>query len=84
MSAISLGRCVINLENVKRMTFLIGKEKLWTTPASNLEDPRVHKILLGHHEEHENVPACAAKVQEQPAAYATTSGGHGVSKSMPP
>ncbi len=32
----------------------IGQDKMWTTPASNSEDPRMHKILLSHHIEHNN------------------------------
>jgi hypothetical protein len=54
------------------------QEELWTTPASSLENPRLHKILLSHHGECNNAPACAAKVQEQPSAYATC-GGHRMS-----
>jgi hypothetical protein len=65
-------------------TLPIGQEELWTTAALNLEDPRAHKILLSPHEEHNNVPACAAQVQGQTSAYATMRGGHGVSKLMPP
>jgi hypothetical protein len=49
-------------------TLPIGQEKLWSTPALNLEDPHMHKILLSNHEEHNNAPACAAKVQEQPVS----------------
>jgi hypothetical protein len=65
-------------------TLPIGQDKLWTTPALNLENPRAHKILLSHHEECNIAPACAAKVQEQLLAYATKRGGCRVSKSMPP
>ncbi len=54
----------------------IGQDKLWTTPASNSEDPRMHKILLSHLIECNNVPACAATVQEQPSAYVSMRKGH--------
>jgi hypothetical protein len=63
---------------------LIGQDKLWTTPTSNSEDPHMHKILLSHHIECNNAPACATTVQEQPSAYAFTCGGHRVSKLTPP
>jgi hypothetical protein len=65
-------------------TLPIGQNKLWTTPASNSEDPRVQKILLSHHIEHNNAPACAATVQEQLSANASTCKGCRVSESMPP
>jgi hypothetical protein len=62
----------------------IGQDKLWTTPTSKSEDPRMHKILLSHHIECNNAPATVARVKEQPSAYASMREGHGVSKSMPP
>jgi hypothetical protein len=63
---------------------LIGQDKLWTTSASNSEDPCMHIILLSHHIERNNAPACATTIQEQPSAYAFTCGGHRVSKLTPP
>ncbi len=45
-------------------TLPISQEELWTTPASNSEDPSAHNILLSHHIECDNVPASAAMVQE--------------------
>jgi hypothetical protein len=65
-------------------TLPIGQAKMWTTPASNSEDPRAHKILLSHHIERDNVTARAATIQEQLSAYASMREGHRVSKSMPP
>jgi hypothetical protein len=62
-------------------TLSIGQEELWTTPASSLEDPRTPKILLSHHGEFDNAPACAAKVQEKPSTYATCRG-HRMSNSI--
>ncbi len=65
-------------------TLPIGQAKLWTTPASNSEDPRMHKILLSHHIEPNIAPACATMVQEQLSAYAFMRRGHQVSELMPP
>ncbi len=42
-------------------TLPISQEELWTTSASSLVDPRMHKILFSHHGKPNNAPACAAK-----------------------
>jgi hypothetical protein len=65
-------------------TLPIGQDELWTTLASNSEDPRVHKILLSHHIECNIALACADTVQEQLSVYASMHEGHQVSKLMPP